>query len=78
MKARGLRLFDFFHLMDLVSSAEWAVGIKFRWHFHDIFTDVPDIESQYYLQRFIFNSMVLRIMPYVPFFIPFILEIKKS
>jgi hypothetical protein len=36
--------FAFFYLLDLmnlVSTAERAIGVEFRWHFHKIFTDNP-------------------------------------
>ena len=46
------------NLMNLVSPAEWAIGVEFRWHFHKIFTDKLDIEYQYYLQRLIFKTML--------------------
>lgn len=46
------------NLMNLVSSAEGAIGVEFRWHFHKIFTDKLDIEYQYYLQRLIFKTML--------------------
>ena len=58
MKASCLAFFYPLDLMNLMISAVGAIGVEFCWHFHKIFTDNFDIEYQYYLQRFIFKTML--------------------
>jgi hypothetical protein len=39
VEAGCLAFFYLLDLMNLVSPAERAIGVEFRWHFHKIFTD---------------------------------------
>ena len=58
MEAGSLAFLDLLDLVHLMIPAVRTIGIKFCWHFHKIFTDNLDIEYQYYLQRFIFKTML--------------------
>jgi hypothetical protein len=58
VEAGCLAFLDLFDLVHLMIPAVRTIGIKFRWHFHKIFTDNLDVEYQYYLQRFIFKTML--------------------
>jgi hypothetical protein len=43
VKAGGLAFLYLLDLVHLVTPAEGAVGSKFCWHYHEIFTDNPDV-----------------------------------
>ena len=55
-----LALLDLLHLMDLMTSAKRTVCFEFHWHLHCFHRLLLDIESQYYLLRFIFKIWVHR------------------